>query len=63
MAAEFGKGEFMIDVAPVRRRAVGWRGSGQENVCGAGQVNYSTATLAGFMHGNFFSLFVGKSNT
>jgi hypothetical protein len=53
----------MIDVAPMRRRAGGWLGSGQEIVCGAGQSHYSIGTITGFTHGNFFSRYVGESNT
>jgi hypothetical protein len=53
----------MIDVAPMRRRAGGWRESGQEIVCGAGQFHYSTGAVARFTHGNFFSQDVGESNT
>jgi hypothetical protein len=45
----------MIDVAPMRRRAGGWQGAGQEIVCGAGQSHYSTGTITRFTHGNFFS--------
>ncbi|MCS0633241.1 hypothetical protein NX786_28285 [Telluria mixta] len=53
----------MIDVAPVRRRAVGWRGSGQEIVCGARQSHYSIDVGARFTEGNLFSQSVGESNT
>jgi hypothetical protein len=53
----------MMDVAPMRRRAGGWRESGQEIVCGAGQSHYSTGTVVRFTHGNFFSQYVGESNT
>jgi len=53
----------MVDVAPMRRRAGGWRESGQEIVCGAGQSHYSTGAVTKFTQGNFFSQSVGKSNT
>jgi hypothetical protein len=53
----------MIEVAPLRRRAGVWRGSGQEIVCGAGQFHYSTGVGTRFTQSNFFSQFVVESNT
>ena len=53
----------MIDVAPVRRRAGSWRRRGQEIACGAGQVHYSIGVTCRFTRGNFFRIYVGKSNT
>nr|WP_143028957.1 hypothetical protein [Massilia sp. PDC64] len=47
----------MIDVAPLRRRAGGWQGSGREIVCGVGQSHYSIGDTRRFTCGNFFSYF------
>jgi hypothetical protein len=52
-----------VDKSAPKRRAAGWREQGQKIVCGAGQSHYSTGTQLCFTDGNFFSRFVGESNT
>jgi hypothetical protein len=58
-----GSWSFEMDgVAPVRRAAC-WRGSGQENLCGTGYVNYTIGGRRLFTTSNIFRRFVGESNT